>query len=1640
MRNIWEISVGSVKVVAISLIIIASINSNALAQQISSHKADYRFDELEYNDVDGEVIDSLGGFNGRAKSSQPTSGKMCNALDLSAGGTGDYVILDEDVLNSETDFSVSLWIKTAKTGSQSLMSGATSGSVNDLIFWFTNSSRFRPYLKNTDNGAVDITDVGDNNWHHLVWTRSGSQSCLYRDKVLQGCVTQSTAPLTIQSLVLGQEQDSVGGNFDSAQAFNGLLDELMIFDEAISAAEITQIYDNQDAGRNYDGSARSCQLPDTLLEYRFEEETWNGTAGEILDNTGNGHNATVVSNSSPADALAAITGNPGTCGYASQTAGSIQVTGLPLDTTTDGVKTTVTFWMYWDGTNSVMPIGWNFHNIWMVSNLIGFNTWNNDLLGTSSAGLANSWHHITAEFTNGNASQNRLFIDGVEQTLAQYNQYPNNANAYVNSEMRVGGVVNSTAYNFHGFIDEVRVFESALSTSQIQSIMAETHRCGTPEPILEYRFDICTYDETNGDVTDESGNFNGNSNGIPPASNNAIINQSLDLTTSGTTDWVEVPNTVVDGLDDFSVAFWLKTSVSKAQQAIFQALGADAGDDELEIHLKNDNIVVVKVRNNSKELTSGIQLTDDNWHHISVTRIGSDICLFVDGAEQDCDNSSSAGVLSVSNSNSVIIGQEQDSFGGSFNSAQALEGELDEFKIFNVKLSDSEIDSIYQNELAGNNYDASTRAVIECETTCGTTAGSLNSVGVRINGSGSNTQINNTTEALDIHAAWLAAGSPATGLISGGTYNVSASGSSAADRIDFGGSEHDYSGSLPYPGASAGVGDTDFLVFTSGTFSLPAGTYTIYVESDDGFSFVMNRLSGDPVSFTKFGNSSAGASNELRFEQPTGNSNTGGSFTISQDSVFEVEAIFFERGGGDYLEVSIANDIRTSAAPTAGYEVLRHGALGGKASFGDCVTPSVIDHYQIIHDGQGLTCSAEQVTIQACTNAYDGSCTLSTDAVTVDLSATGSTTVTDSITFVGSGTASIPYTVAETVTFSLPNVSIAPNNATVCFDGTTTSCDMVFADAGFRFLDGNSGTNETISNQVAGTSFPIRVQAVRNNNGVCEGLFSGDKSIEMSQENVGPSGTGGLSFSIDGNDIAKYPGSTTTTLNFGADSIATIPAALYNDAGQIRLHADYSEGGIDLSGTSSSFWVSPAELVVTATSGATALNGANATASATHKAGENFEFTVTALNSLGVVTSNYSPGQIQFRLERTGPLLSGSVDGDLTYASGATMSSSTSPTFQDVTLSGFSSGVSTFSSAYYSEVGLLNLDIQDSNYGNVSIVVPSTAVNIGRFIPEHFKQTVVSDGFLHATCDSTIAYAAYSGQRDEATNTLGAISYLTNPVLAITAYNKQGNITRNYYQDSQGSANDYMKLSAGDVSITTPTADQVALGVDSTNLTLTANMNTGTLSQNDLTALPGVVALPRGVLHYQLSDADNFYYNRSANAIVAPFTSDIDFATASIVDSDNVNATTTANASPTGVEIRYGRLVVQNSFGPETSNFPQTMEIEHFDGTNFIATPTDNCTSYDAGKITLSNISLDPALTAVIGGTGKFVSGKNSAIELQATGTGNQGEVGVAYEAYDWLKYDWDNDGTYDDDPSAVATFGIYRGNDRIIHWREVFD
>jgi hypothetical protein len=706
----------------------------------------------------------------------------------------------------------------------------------------------------------------------------------------------------------------------------------------------------------------------------------------------------------------------------------------------------------------------------------------------------------------------------------------------------------------------------------------------------------------------------------------------------------------------------------------------------------------------------------------------------------------------------------------------------------------------------------------------------------------------------------------------------------------------------------------------------------------------------------------------------------------------------------------------------------------------NCSVASAFDHIEIVHDGHGLTCSEENVTVKACADATCSS--LFSELIDVELSINGVLDQTVTVSG-GSTVANFSYTNTGTAKLSADHTFICHNNG-------SASCDVLFADAGFRFLYGAAETT-SLGHQTSGNNFTdiIKLQAVENVNGVCTGLFAGDVDVELSQQNITPSGTTGLSFRVNGTSgtsIGKYPSYTpTVTLDFGENSKATIPTPVYLDAGQIRLHARYNVDDISLFGDSTDFWVSPAKLFVTATSDGNDINGNSNSSVIKHKAGQAFDFTVTAYNSLGTeagnLTTNYVPNEVQLLLTRTGPA-TGGINGIFDYGNGTVLSDLT-PIYQGVTLTAFKSGMSFTNSALYSEVGLLNLDLQDVNYGFSGNVITADAINIGRFTPEYFEQTVVEHGSFDTVCFQNTAFA-YIGQVMASDAGKGAITYLSNPVVELTAKNGQGVTTQNY------TASGYNKLIAASNFIVTPTTDSTILGNDTNFLPLTANLLTGTLSHAGLVANDPGFGLPlgAGTLHYELADDDNFFYPRNENSEVAAQDNDIDFLIDQVnfVDSDGIAITLPENITSTAsINIRFGRVFIENSFGPETEDFRQHLLAQYLNANGrYVDNKQDSCTKYDTGNIILTSGTLSKDLIVVEPVSGHFEDGETRIMVLTAPGLGNQGTIHVEYDIFPWLEYDWSWNGVdaklYSENPSATATFGLFRGNDRVIQIREIYD
>jgi hypothetical protein len=137
--------------------------------------------------------------------------------------------------------------------------------------------------------------------------------------------------------------------------------------------------------------------------------------------------------------------------------------------TSSGAYNTVAFWMYWNGGNNQMPLGWQqAYSLWLIDGCFGFNTNENNVLGISSAGLANRWVHVVAVFYNGvpSATTVALFIDGVRQSVYQC-RGSTTVSRSVTSTLQISGWAYGSGYYFGGIIDEFKIWKRTLSEQEV---------------------------------------------------------------------------------------------------------------------------------------------------------------------------------------------------------------------------------------------------------------------------------------------------------------------------------------------------------------------------------------------------------------------------------------------------------------------------------------------------------------------------------------------------------------------------------------------------------------------------------------------------------------------------------------------------------------------------------------------------------------------------------------------------------------------------------------------------------------------------------------------------------------------------------------------------------------------------------------------------------------------------------------------------------------------------------------------------------------------------------------------------------------------------------------------------------------------
>ncbi|CDT91881.1 DUF6701 domain-containing protein [Vibrio coralliirubri] len=176
----------------------------------------------------------------------------------------------------------------------------------------------------------------------------------------------------------------------------------------------------------------------------------------------------------------------------------------------------------------------------------------------------------------------------------------------------------------------------------------------------------------------------------------------------------------------------------------------------------------------------------------------------------------------------------------------------------------------------------------------------------------------------------------------------------------------------------------------------------------------------------------------------------------------------------------------------------------------------------------------------------------------------------------------------------------------------------------------------------------------------------------------------------------------------------------------------------------------------------------------------------------------------------------------------------------------------------------------------------------------------------------------------------------------------------------------------------------------------------------------------------------------------------------SFTDSDPV---TDSAAFPVQPPARYGRMALDDIGGSSGTTLTVPLRAEFWDGSEFVVNDDDNRSTFNGSNTCKQVIWHSEGVTttlASLSGSGSVDHGEEDVTANQNTPAGtdapreqvrlwlrmdasepdSDGGNNISCSGGDqdqpWLRYNWRQLG--DEDPSTVVTFGIYRGNDRVIY------
>jgi hypothetical protein len=624
-------------------------------------------------------------------------GKVGQALEFD--GEDDYVDLGTGALITDSS-TVSMWFKMDTISTYYAIFSTASGATDRLsIYTATNGRIVIQVVDGSNNAWATSGDYDNNLWHHMVVVRNGDitgNAVLYIDGSIVSTATFGNSN--------DSTNNSIGGNDIENSWFKGSLDEVRIYNRALSPEEVQELY--QLGARKFQpDSPVTDYLTDGLVghwTFNGEDMDWSQSTAEARDASGQNNHGDVTNFGQEGAVI-------GKVGQALEFDGSddyVSFSSIDQSTGTYAVWINPSGLALDENMFFCHSVSGSYSRIWFEHSgggdgYLGLETdTNGQTYGSNSINLSlNSWYHIAVAR---NGDDVYFYLDGLGVGS------DNIASADSLTISRVGGISGKPFFN--GAMDEVRIYNRVLSPEEVQELYQLGARKLQPHsPITDYltnglvgHWTFNGQDMDWGQSTAEARDVSGQNNHgdvVGFGEEGAVIGkvgQALEF--DGEDDYVGVTHQSYFTQVPFTASAWFKLDQLPSAKGNYEFIIDKKDSSGPPWHAwilyvdnpsnKIDFFVTDSSGSGSGYILSDSAVSTNTWYHAVATIDSSyNMKLFVDGSQQiGTDN---PGSIYTSDSY-LVLGSEGTGYG------YELDGLIDEVRVYNRALSPEEVQELYQ--------------------------------------------------------------------------------------------------------------------------------------------------------------------------------------------------------------------------------------------------------------------------------------------------------------------------------------------------------------------------------------------------------------------------------------------------------------------------------------------------------------------------------------------------------------------------------------------------------------------------------------------------------------------------------------------------------------------------------------------------------------------------------------------------------------------------------------------------------------------------------------------------------------------------------------------------------------------------------